>query len=69
MFSTTDRDNDKSRGHCAKQDKSGWWFNRCSAVNLNVFYHSEGLFSAAETENGQFDNGVSNFYRKNLQPS
>ena len=27
-FSTWDRDNDNYEGNCAKEDQSGWWFNR-----------------------------------------
>ena len=39
-FSTPDQDNDlNKRANCAKQDRSGWWFNSCSAANLNGFYH------------------------------
>ena len=28
MFSTLDNDNDMTRGNCAKNEDSGWWFNR-----------------------------------------
>ena len=28
MFSTPDNDNDMTRGNCAKNEDSGWWFNR-----------------------------------------
>ena len=34
-FSTPDRDNDKSSTNCAAAQKSGWWFNDCTNVNLN----------------------------------
>ena len=34
-FSTTDNDNDKYRGNCAANDKSGWWFNNCDHININ----------------------------------
>ena len=34
-FSAPDQDNDNSSSHCAKAQKSGWWFKDCSAVNLN----------------------------------
>ena len=27
-FSLWDRDNDNYEGNCAKEDQSGWWFNR-----------------------------------------
>lgn len=27
-FSTFDNDNDRYERNCAKEDKSGWWFNR-----------------------------------------
>ncbi|CAK8677852.1 unnamed protein product [Clavelina lepadiformis] len=40
LFSTpdVDNDNDDSR-HCAREFKSGWWFNRyCDEVNLNQPY-------------------------------
>jgi len=33
MFSTPDRDNDLSPGHCAQI--SGWWFRWCSSSALN----------------------------------
>lgn len=57
-FSTPDRDNDKNRrANCAQQDRSGWWFNSCSAANLNGFYHG-GKYSAEETRTGEFDDGV-----------
>ena len=57
-FSTPDRDNDKNRRtNCAQQDRSGWWFNSCSAANLNGFYHG-GKYSAEETRTGEFDDGV-----------
>merc|ERR1711893_562412 len=40
-FSTKDRDNDKARASCASQDRSGWWFNNCSAANLNgIFWNT-----------------------------
>merc|ERR1712106_1309502 len=57
-FSSPDRDNDKNRrANCAQQDRSGWWFNSCSAANLNGFYHG-GKYSAEETRTGEFDDGV-----------
>ncbi|CBY08411.1 unnamed protein product [Oikopleura dioica] len=35
-FSTRDKDNDAFSGNCAAIEKSGWWYNRCSAANLNA---------------------------------
>ena len=35
-FSTPDNDNDKwSGGNCAASQKSGWWYNGCSHININ----------------------------------
>lgn len=57
-FSTFDNDNDRTRSvNCAKQDRSGWWFNNCSAANLNGWYHG-GSYSASDTNTGEFDDGV-----------
>ena len=40
-FSTFDNDNDAyANGNCAQEDGSGWWFNRCSAANLNAPYYT-----------------------------
>lgn len=39
QFSTFDQDNDKYDGHCALQDGSGWWMNRCHAAHLNGKYY------------------------------
>merc|ERR1719228_1215523 len=40
-FSTKDRDNDNiDEFHCGAEDRSGWWFNACSAANLNGHYYS-----------------------------
>ena len=45
-FIFKDQDNDKNGGlSCAEQDQSGWWFNSCSAANLNGIYHG-GPYSA-----------------------
>ncbi|XP_037687151.1 fibrinogen-like protein 1 [Choloepus didactylus] len=49
-FSTRDRDNDNYSGNCAEEEKSGWWFNRCHASNLNGLYY-RGPYTA-ETDNG-----------------
>ncbi|XP_028657912.1 fibrinogen-like protein 1 [Erpetoichthys calabaricus] len=49
-FSTYDRDNDRYEGNCAKEDTSGWWFNRCHSGNLNGYYYN-GPY-ASKTDNG-----------------
>jgi len=42
-FTTKDRDNDGYEyGNCGREDGSGWWFNRCSAVNLNGKHYGTG---------------------------
>lgn len=38
QFSTPDKDNDKFGEHCALQEGSGWWMNRCHAAHLNGKY-------------------------------
>lgn len=38
MFSTSDKDNDKSSTSCALRYTSGWWFNACFTSNLNGAY-------------------------------
>ncbi|KAL2077416.1 hypothetical protein ACEWY4_026920 [Coilia grayii] len=43
-FSTFDNDNDRYDRNCAKEDKSGWWFNRCHSANLNGKYY-QGPYS------------------------
>ena len=36
-FSTPDNDNDgNSGGNCANYHKSGWWFNNCRHININI---------------------------------
>ena len=56
MFSTKDRDNDLyEEGNCGSQDRSGWWFNRCSACNLNGHYYKSGMIEKGNTE---FDDGL-----------
>ena len=37
-FSTYDRDNDNTGGHCVADYRSGWWFNSCLVLNLNGVY-------------------------------
>ncbi|KAG5263421.1 hypothetical protein AALO_G00264660 [Alosa alosa] len=49
-FSTFDNDNDRYDRNCAKEDKSGWWFNRCHSANLNGVYY-QGPYSSV-TDNG-----------------
>merc|ERR1712136_708360 len=56
-FSTKDRDNDKARASCASQDRSGWWFNNCSAANLNGIFHG-GKYGQKDTATGEFDDGI-----------
>ena len=41
MFSTEDRDNDKSSVNCAEEFKGAWLHNDCADSNLNGFYHTE----------------------------
>ncbi|XP_072108737.1 fibrinogen-like protein 1 [Mobula birostris] len=50
-FSTKDRDNDRYHGNCAKEDKGGWWFNRCHSANLNGHHYNKGPFNA-KTDDG-----------------
>ncbi|CAG5100497.1 Oidioi.mRNA.OKI2018_I69.XSR.g17026.t1.cds [Oikopleura dioica] len=63
-FSTRDRDNDNDAYyHCGRQDKSGWWFNGCSAANLNGHYYSAGVVEGGRrgqqlTSTDQFDDGI-----------
>ena len=35
-FSTPDNDNDKWSKNCAVSDKSGWWYNTCYYININI---------------------------------
>ncbi|KPP76920.1 hypothetical protein Z043_103698, partial [Scleropages formosus] len=49
-FSTYDRDNDRYEHNCAREDKAGWWFNRCHSANLNGLYY-QGPYTAV-TDNG-----------------
>ncbi|OCT95985.1 uncharacterized protein LOC100036837 isoform X1 [Xenopus laevis] len=52
-FSTPDIDNDRFiKGNCAKENKCGWWFNRCHAANLNGVYYKKGNYT------GVYDNGI-----------
>ncbi|XP_056417970.1 fibrinogen-like protein 1 isoform X1 [Hyla sarda] len=52
-FSTADNDNDRYiKGNCAKENKCGWWFNRCHTANLNGLYYKNGNYT------GEHDNGI-----------
>ena len=41
QFTTTDRDNDLySPSNCAEvRGRGGWWYDLCTAANLNGVYH------------------------------
>ncbi|XP_059175168.1 angiopoietin-related protein 7-like isoform X2 [Physella acuta] len=41
VFSTLDRDNDKSSSNCADNFKGGWWYDSCYQVNLNGVWASK----------------------------
>ncbi|XP_010889908.2 fibrinogen gamma chain [Esox lucius] len=58
QFSTSDKDNDKFKGNCAKQDGSGWWMNRCHAAHLNGKYYRGGKYTAKDAGESGFDNGI-----------
>ncbi|ROL53147.1 Fibrinogen gamma chain [Anabarilius grahami] len=57
QFSTPDKDNDKFLEHCALQEGSGWWMNRCHAAHLNGKYYQGGKYTAKDTQQG-YDNGI-----------
>lgn len=50
-FSTYDQDNDNYKGNCAREDKGGWWFNKCHSGHLNGRYYPSGHYSAS-TDDG-----------------
>uniref|UniRef100_A0A8C4THA0 Fibrinogen gamma chain n=1 Tax=Erpetoichthys calabaricus TaxID=27687 RepID=A0A8C4THA0_ERPCA len=58
QFSTSDSDNDRYEGNCAKQDRSGWWMNRCHAAHLNGQYHKGGKYTAEDAGPDSYDNGI-----------
>ncbi|KFB37400.1 AGAP002005-PA-like protein [Anopheles sinensis] len=41
MFSTYDRDNDKSDENCAERNHGAWWYKACGDTNLNGAYRKE----------------------------
>lgn len=57
-FSTYDNDNDMYWGNCADQDSSGWWFNRCSAVNLNGKHYGQDSSAIFQPNKHGFDDGI-----------
>ncbi|XP_063961222.1 fibrinogen C domain-containing protein 1-like [Lytechinus pictus] len=48
-FSTRDRDDDASKGNCAKLYSGAWWFQRCHFSNLNGKYYEGGKLSSKGT--------------------
>lgn len=42
-FSTYDRDNDISSGHCAQTGGGGWWYRNCLESHLTGIFYSNGL--------------------------
>ena len=57
QFSTPDKDNDKFHEHCALQEGSGWWMNRCHAAHLNGKYYQSGKYTEKDSQKG-YDNGI-----------
>ncbi|CAG5094133.1 Oidioi.mRNA.OKI2018_I69.XSR.g13277.t1.cds [Oikopleura dioica] len=62
FFSAWDSDNDYFSGNCAEIEKSGWWFNRCSAANLNapMWNSSENGIYPPDGVNWQSFSGLQN---------
>ncbi|XP_051539593.1 fibrinogen-like protein 1 [Myxocyprinus asiaticus] len=53
QFSTWDKDHDRYlQGSCAKENRGGWWYNRCHTTNLNGRFYRGGEYKA------KHDNGV-----------
>ena len=47
-FTTPDNDNDKWSSNCAASHKSGWWYNSCYQININIqppYVYGSALFS------------------------
>jgi len=63
-----DYDNYKSHmalwGSCAQQDSSGWWYNRCSAGNLNGRVYQHGYYEL-KTIRIQHSQGSNEMMRNN----
>ncbi|XP_050189294.1 fibrinogen-like protein 1 isoform X1 [Myiozetetes cayanensis] len=51
QFTTFDKDHDRFlAGNCASENKGGWWFNRCHAVNLNGRYYRGGRYKGSHDD-------------------
>ena len=49
LFTTRDRDNDRSPGNCANLYSQGWWFNHCACSKLNTPYNNNGYMEEWRT--------------------
>ena len=47
LFSTKDRDNDRSTINCAQRREGGWWHGSCTLTNLNGRIHEHSGTTAA----------------------